>query len=245
MIVDAASWPSRADHPTPARWEVALIALALTISGVVGLTLLFAGPSTYAEIALAPGRGTATFRVVDETAGGPLVLGRMTMSPGALIELHRGWLAYVTGRSQDQPAGPVEFFTRRERAHMADVRNVFIAAQLAAVLVAVAALWLAARGWRRGALARLIRAGAVSALVAVAVVAVLAAVAFDAAFLLFHQVFFPQGNFLFEPGSNLLALYPESYFYGVTLRIGASFVGLAALLAAVSHVAVRRRSASA
>jgi len=128
---------------------------------------------------------------------------------------------------------------------MADVRAVFIAAQIAAVCAALVLIWLALRGWRRRALARLVRAGAVSALVAVAVVGILAAVAFDAAFQLFHQVFFPQGNFLFAPDSNLLAIYPESYFYGVSLRIGASFVALAGVLAVLSHAALRHRSASA
>ena len=198
-------------------WGVTAFAAALTVSGLVALTVLFSGDATYGEIV----------RPDEQKA-----------------QLHRGWVAYVTGRSGAQPGGSGAF-TALERAHMADVRNVFIAAQVAAVLSAAVLLWLAARAWRRGGLARLVRGGAVSALVAVAVVGILAAVAFDAAFLLFHQIFFPQGNFLFEPGSNLLALYPESYFYGVTLRIGASFVALAGVLAAVSHVAVRRRPASA
>lgn len=197
--------------------EVIAWSAALVLGGLVALTVLFSGDATYAQIV----------RPDQEKA-----------------ELHRGWVAYVTGRSGAQPGGSGAF-TALERAHMADVRTVFIAAQIAAVLAAGVLLWLALRAWRRGALARLVRAGAMSSLVSVAVVGILAAVAFDAAFLLFHQIFFPQGNFLFAPDSNLLAIYPESYFYGVTLRIGASFVALAALLAAVSHVAVRRRSASA
>lgn len=242
-MVDAAFWPTRARRPGPARWEVAAFAAAFVIAGLVALTLAFAGEATYADIALPPNGASATFRIVDAPPG-VISPGRRPMSREELLELHRGWVAYVTGRSDRQPNSPgaADYFTVRERAHMDDVRTVFIAAQIAAVLAALLLLWLAIRSRRRGTLARLVRAAAVSALVTVAVVAIVAAVAFDAAFLLFHRIFFPQGNFLFEPGSNLLALYPEAYFYGVTLRIGLAFVALAAALAAVSHVALWRGS---
>jgi len=193
------------------------LSAALAVGGLVALAVLFSGDATYAEIV----------RPDEEKA-----------------ELHRGWVAYVTGRSGAQPGGSGAF-TSLERAHMADVRGVFIAAQVAAVVAGLAAAGLAVAAWRRGALARLVRAAALAALATVGVVGILAAVAFDAAFLLFHQVFFPQGNFLFAPDSNLLAIYPESYFYGVSLRIGASFVAPAGVLAVVSHAALRRRSASA
>lgn len=250
MIVDPALAPPRAALPRAvprARgWEIVLFAVALAVAGLVALTLVFAGGATYSEIALAPGRPPTTFRAVDEErARGPLILGRVPMSPDALRQQHREWTAYVTGRSGHQPANTPEFYTGREREHMADVRNVFIAAQVAAAVAALAAAWLAVRAWRRGTLARLVRAGSVTALVLVAAIAALAAVAFESAFLLFHQIFFPQGNFLFEPSSNLLALYPQEYFYGVTLRIGAGFVAGALLLAAAAHASLRRRGASA
>lgn len=246
MIVDAAFVPSRAAPPRPWAWEIALFALALAVGGLVALTLVFAGDATYSEIALAPGRPPATFRTVD-TPPGTSVLGRREMSRAELLDLHRGWLAYVTGRAAQQPPrlAAADHFTGGERAHMADVRNVFIPAQAAAAVAALAALLLAVRAWQRGTLARLVRAGALTALVLVAAVAAIAAASFEAAFLLFHQIFFPQGNFLFEPGSNLLALYPQDYFYGVTLRIGAAFVAGALVLAAAAHASLRVRGASA
>ncbi|HEX4744849.1 MAG TPA: DUF1461 domain-containing protein [Candidatus Limnocylindria bacterium] len=250
MIVDAASAPRRATPPRRPVREVALFATALAVTGLVLLTLVFAGDATYSDIALASGRPPATFR---ETGArlpgappGELVLGRREMSRAELLELHRGWLAYLLGRSGDQPSDPSgrEHFTPSERAHMADVRNVFIAAQVAAGVGALLLAWLALRSWRRGTLARLVRAAALVVLAIVAAIGALAAVAFDAAFLLFHQIFFPQGNFLFEPGSNLLALYPQDYFYGVTLRIGGTFVLAALVLAALAHLSLRGRRAS-
>ena len=245
MIVDAAFAPARATPPRPLAWEIALFAVALAVSGLVLLTLAFAGEATYSDIALAPGRPPATFRTTG-TPPGAFVLGRTEMSRAELLELHRGWLGYLLGRRGEQPSDPPEreYFTASERAHMADVRSVFIGAQLAAGLAALLLAWLAVRAWRRRALARLVRAAALVVLVVVAAIGALAALAFDAAFLLFHQIFFPQGNFLFEPGSNLLALYPQDYFYGVTLRIGGTFVLAALVLAALAHLAMPRGRAS-
>jgi uncharacterized membrane protein len=76
----------------------------------------------------------------------------------------------------------------------------------------------------------------------VAVIGVAAAVAFDPLFLLFHEVFFPQGNFLFAPDSNLIRLYPEWYWQGITAGVGASFIAVSLLVAGAAHIALRRRS---
>ena len=43
---------------------------------------------------------------------------------------------------------------------------------------------------------------------------------FDQAFLAFHELFFPQGNFLFGPDSNLLRLFPEGFWFESALVAG-------------------------
>ena len=237
MIVDAAFAPARATPPRPLGWEIALFAVALAVSGLVVLTIMFSGPSTYAEIARASGRETATFRTHP-----PPPSRAVQLDLQALLGYHVMWVDYVTGRTAGIFRISNEIFTDAEHSHMADVRQVFISAQVAAWVAALALAWLALRAWRRRTLARLFRAAALLVLVVVAAIGALAALAFDAAFLLFHQIFFPQGNFLFEPGSNLLALYPQEYFYGVTLRIGGTFVLAALVLAAVAHLSFALRS---
>ena len=88
---------------------------------------------------------------------------------------------------------------------------------------------------------RLIRDGAVAVGIAVAAVGIVAAFAFEQAFLLFHQVFFPQGNFLFDPAtSNLLRLYPDWYWQGITFRIGLSFIAVAAAVTVAASIGLRR-----
>lgn len=226
----------------PHTWEVAAFAVALVVTGLVALTLVFSGAGTYADLATASGRGTVSFTSRGQDGSG----GSLVLHLPALADMHARWTEYVSGRSPDPPRTfGRQFFTGDEYAHMADVRSVLIAAQAAAAAGAAAAMWLSVRAWRRQTLARLLRASALAALAGVGVVAAISAVAFDAAFLLFHQVFFPQGNFLFAPDSNLLALYPEAYFYGVMLRIGAAFVAGSLALAAIAHASLRRPGASA
>lgn len=218
------------------RWEVALTALCLAVGGLVGLAIVWAQPGVYADIARAEGFDRATFRFVHDGTT------RVFELPD-LVGLHTSWLRYVTGRATGGPGGTmsVEFFTGAELGHMADVRVVFIAVEIAALVAAAILFVLVARARGRGpaAVARLFRAGALIAGTGVAALAGAAAVSFDALFLAFHLVFFPQGNFLFDPTSNLLALYPDEYWYGVTLRIGISFVLTCLLIAAFAHATLR------
>ena len=90
---------------------------------------------------------------------------------------------------------------------------------------------------------RLIRDASLLSGILVAAIAGLFAVAFEPAFLAFHYIFFPQGNFLFDPAtSNLLALYPEAYWYGVALRIGIAFIVTVLTIGALATVALRSRA---
>ena len=247
--MNAASSSAAARSSGPARWEVAAFAIAFAVAGLVALAVSFAGTGVYHDIAIREDIAREAFRAPgwpDPAWGGGVEVTRYPH--GTLVELHRRTLAYVLGEMPDLPSSPTrgDFYSPAERSHLADVRGVFLGSRLAALGALAALAWLLARRGDRRAALRLARAGAVASAAAVLVLAGAAALAFDAMFLLFHQVFFPQGNFLFDArSSNMLTLYPEAYFYGVTLRIGASFVALAGVLAALSHAALRRRSAPA
>ena len=173
-------------------------------------------------------------------------LANRTFDLPTLTAWHNAWFGYVTGDTPlDRASLGGSVFTPSEYAHMADVRNVFVAFRIAAAAAGIIGIGLVLRfTWvtrrdRRAAVA-LIRASALIAAVGVAAVAVVAAVAFDPLFLLFHEVFFPQGNFLFPADSNLLAVYPDEYWYGVTLRIGATFAGAMAVIALAATATLRQ-----
>jgi uncharacterized membrane protein len=98
-----------------------------------------------------------------------------------------------------------------------------------------------ARAHSAGAMLRLVRDGAVAAGVVALALGLIAALAFEQAFLFFHEVFFPQGNFLFDPAtSNLVRLYPDWYWQGITFRIGLSFIAVAAVVAVMASAGLWR-----
>jgi len=160
-------------------------------------------------------------------------------SVGDLVGLHSAWLAYVTGFGIEPG---VLLFTVDESQHMADVRHVFVGAEIAAVCGLVALAILGRAVARRGsvALGMLARDASVIAAASVAVLGIGAAVAFDSLFLAFHELFFPQGNFLFPADSNLIAMYPDRYWYETTIRIGAAFVVAMAVIALGAAATLRR-----
>ena len=127
-----------------------------------------------------------------------------------------------------------------ERAHMVDVRNVLTTF---GGLVAIATLTLGAvvavnrrAAWLWRAVAR--GSGALALVGVVVGVAVL--FFFDAAFLIFHQVFFPQGNFSFDPRTERLTqLFPDQFWTETSMAI--AVVGLT--IAVAVTLASRRRAA--
>jgi integral membrane protein (TIGR01906 family) len=217
------------------RWEVALLALALAAFGVIQAVYVFAGEDTYRD--LARGRGQVTF--VTPTA-------RLTTDESGLVDLHRRTLGYVLGDATEPPrlSEGTPLFDANERGHLADVRGIFGALRVAWALAGILLVALLLRLRSRGRLARTLRTSALIAGAVVLAIGLAFAVAFEPAFLAFHYLFFPQGNFLFDPAtSNLLRLYPEEYWYGVTLRIGLSFVVTALALAGVTTLTLRMRGA--
>jgi integral membrane protein (TIGR01906 family) len=123
------------------------------------------------------------------------------------------------------PGSSQPLLTDAERSHLRDVsrlvRNLWIA-----VLVSLAAALLA--GWRlrreRRRVGRLLLRAAGGVGVLAIVLGVLFAVAFDQMFLAFHELFFPQGNFMFGPDSNLLRLFPEGFWFDASLTAGTAIV---------------------
>lgn len=214
--------------------RVAALALGFALAGLIGLVAVFDRADTYRDIARAQRIESATFRIPPDL--------RWTVDLHGLVELHQATLEYVLGDAPELPTFASTgrpLFDENERSHMRDVRALFGAvkiafvAGIALVLAALLSSTVAARP-------RLIRDAAIAAGVGVSAIALAAAVAFDPLFLLFHEIFFPQGNFLFGPDSNLLVLYPDAYWYGITLRIGPTFIAVMAIVAMAASATLRR-----
>jgi integral membrane protein (TIGR01906 family) len=224
-------------NASPGKIETALFAVGFAMAGLVLFAIVWSGTGAYEDMAKANGVDRTT--LVAHVPGG----GTYTTDRSGLVAIHGRWSTYITGGIADAPRFETPLFTEDEYSHMADVRRVFDGAKLLipAGLFVMAIRLQRARSHSVEAMLKLARDGAVAAGVGIAAVGIVAAFAFDQAFLLFHEVFFPQGNFLFDPAtSNLVRLYPDWYWEGITFRIGLSFIAVAAAVAFAAGVGLRR-----
>jgi integral membrane protein (TIGR01906 family) len=137
----------------------------------------------------------------------------------------------------DVTAQGVPVLTEPERQHMRDVRGVFAGFGL---LVLASALLLALT-WRRspagegGAWWRAVRSGAAGLAIVVAILGAVSIVAFDAAFEVFHRLFFTAGTYQFDPEtSRLVQLFPDQFWNETAVAVGAVAVALAVLTTWIS-----------
>lgn len=128
-----------------------------------------------------------------------------------------------------------------ERSHMADVswlvRVLVVVAVLSAIVAALTGILLRGRP-RLMATTLVVTASVIG--VAALVLAIVFALAFEPAFLAFHALFFPPGTYLFEPGSNLITLFPEGFWFEASLVAGLTVVLSAAAVLAIGMGGRRR-----
>jgi integral membrane protein (TIGR01906 family) len=149
----------------------------------------------------------------------------------------------------DVQVGGTPVLEERERAHMRDVRGVFAGFGLLAVLAAVGLIAAYAGARRLGHPERwwsAVRNGARGLVVGVVIAGIVAFFAFDAAFEIFHRLFFAGGSYTFDPGTDrLVQLFPFTFWSETTMAVGAVIVVLALLTAVVAARRSHRHAAPA
>lgn len=178
--------------------------------------------------------------VGDITGYSPRTLDTVT---GALLADLVLWTGdFTTGTGDDVHIGQV--LSQPEQAHMRDVRSVFTGFWL---LVAAATLGLAlafrrARGTEaRAAVWRAVATGARALAVAIALVGAFAILAFEAAFEVFHRLFFSSGSYTFDPARDrLVQLFPMQLWSEITIAVGVVVLLLSILTAWVAGRRARR-----
>ena len=150
---------------------------------------------------------------------------------------------YADGPFDAALSGDEPLLNERERSHMHDVavlvRILLGVLVMALVVGGVALAWLRREPGRIGRI--MLVAGGLIGGIAI-VLAGIFAVAFEPAFLVFHELFFPPGTYLFEPGSKLITLFPEGFRFDAALAAGATIV-IAAVLVTLIGFRLWRREA--
>ncbi|MEO8469546.1 MAG: DUF1461 domain-containing protein [Chloroflexota bacterium] len=143
----------------------------------------------------------------------------------------------------DVMVGRMTVLTDAERDHMRDVRRVFMAFYIAAAgaLVVLLVTRVVARGdgsWSSARFLGSVRAGAVGLAIVIVAAGAVAAVAFDAAFEVFHRLFFAAGTYNFDPRTyRLVQLFPDAFWSDTTMAVG----GLALVLSLIVALIATRR----
>ncbi|HSP55727.1 MAG TPA: TIGR01906 family membrane protein [Dehalococcoidia bacterium] len=138
----------------------------------------------------------------------------------------------------DQQGQAVSLFNIKETAHMADVRDLvgvlFLVQALAlAGLIALAVVMLAM--WPPRALAAAALYGSVLTAGILAMAALLSLSGFDAAWSQFHGIAFTNDFWELDPSTDhLIQMFPEAFWFDITMLIGVATMAEAVLISACS-----------
>lgn len=166
--------------------------------------------------------------------------GIVNMEMDELIRVTKEMMSYLRGDRENLVIYAVidgeekEFFDERDKSHMVDVRDLFVAAldvRVGAILMAGLSLvnlflimyWKDIRKLLFNAYMWAI--GILSAFIAV--IAVLACIDFTGVFYKFHALFFNDYEWLLDPDvSRLINIVPEGFFIDTAIRIVVIFIML-------------------
>lgn len=127
------------------------------------------------------------------------------------------------------------FFDAAEASHLRDARTLLILFEGLTIVCLAWITWSVTRRRARFAVTR----GAKGVAIGVVIVGIVGFFAFEPAFTLFHEIFFPGGNWSFDPyTSHMVQLYPYDFW-----QLTAATLGVLALATAAIVWAVTRRKA--
>jgi integral membrane protein (TIGR01906 family) len=145
-----------------------------------------------------------------------------------------GDLRFPPGLEAPQPSCQymtdcTHLYNDRELEHMLDVKNVVQASmrvlEISALLLVLFLLWAWRGKWMKEYLKGLQRGGVLT-LIFIGLIILFVLVAFNYIFVIFHEMFFKAGTWMFLYSDTLIRLFPERFWQDTFLVVG----GLTALL---------------
>ena len=180
------------------------------------------------------------------------VLDDLEMEMSDVMHVTEEMMAYLRGNRKNLVVDTVvdgkerEFFNEREKAHMVDVKNLFVGGlwlRRGAILVLgviFVVLFATKADWKR-LLPKSFLIGMGSFIGVTLGAGLLFMSDFNKYFTIFHEIFFTNDLWLLDPDTDLLIrMLPEGFFLDMVLRIGYIFVSLMAVLLFISVLGLRR-----
>ena len=131
-------------------------------------------------------------------------------------------LDYFHGRAD------IKYFTDQEKSHMKDVKSlidtlmtIYYAAAILSIIV-FAYLFVKFKDDKFSfisIIAKSLLYSSIACIVFLVILFLSSVFYFDQLFILFHHVFFPQGNWMFDSSSLLITLFPQQFFFDTALKI--------------------------
>jgi integral membrane protein (TIGR01906 family) len=138
-----------------------------------------------------------------------------------------------------------EEFDGNERRHMEDVKKLYLVAtilfSIAAITIFIFLLLVFILAIPMKLFLRTLMWGFLAALILNIIIILFVLLNFSDAFILFHHIFFPQGNWQFPYDSLLITLFPEEFFTTIATRILLTSMILSALLLAATYTIMKMK----
>ena len=176
----------------------------------------------------------------------------LNMTMDNIMDVTDQMMAYLIGNKAelsvitDVDGETQDFFNEQDRFHMGEVKNLFLEGlKIRNIMLVAVLLILILLAARKADMIKLLPRAYFVTLgitgVITIVLGVLFASDFDKYFRIFHEIFFDNDQWMFDPATDyMIRMLPEGFFYDFVFRIGGFFVGSLAALGVVSAVCIFR-----
>ena len=174
----------------------------------------------------------------------------LNMTMDNIMDVTDQMMAYLIGKKAELSAitdvdgETQDFFNEQDRFHMGEVKDLFLGGlKIRNIMLVAVLLILILLAARKADLIKLLPRAYFVTLgitgVITIVLGVLFASDFDKYFRIFHEIFFDNDQWMFDPATDyMIRMLPEGFFYDFVFRIGGFFVGSLAVLGVVSAVCI-------
>ena len=174
----------------------------------------------------------------------------LNMTMDNIMDVTDQMMAYLIGNKAelsvitDVDGETQDFFNEQDRFHMGEVKDLFLGGlKIRNIMLVAVLLILILLAARKADLIKLLPRAYFVTLGITGVITVvlggLFASDFDKYFRIFHEIFFDNDQWMFDPVTDyMIRMLPEGFFYDFVFRIGGFFVGSLAVLGVVSAVCI-------
>ena len=174
----------------------------------------------------------------------------LNMTMDNIMDVTNQMMAYLIGNKAelsvitDVDGETQDFFNEQDRFHMGEVKDLFLGGlRIRNIMLVAVLLILILLAARKADMIKLLPRAYFVTLGITGVITIvlggLFASDFDKYFRIFHEIFFDNDQWMFDPATDyMIRMLPEGFFYDFVFRIGGFFVGSLAVLGVVSAVCI-------